>query len=417
MEQKEPKITLRGQKKKGRTLLAILLAALVLVGGVCAFFAIYLGQNSAPPQVELPTPTPTPTPTPDGEEEPDDAPVIASPARKEGVYSILVVGLDYPQNSRNTDVLMLCSFDTVSGAVNIMQIPRDIYVTDPLATRGTKINNIFNLACFDYQNKTPADEFSKDAMYHYGMSYLKSKITALFSVPIDFHVSFNTVMYRSLLEVVCPITVTVPFDMDYDDSSQNLHIHLKAGTQQLNAEQAEGFSRFRQNNAGQSLLEGDFTRVDLQKQVLAAIADKVLTSISLPQAQAFVGQIINNVETNMTLDNCIWFFERALSLYASGTMTLDSIRMYDLPCYIPSIATIQNKLGIFAAYGFMEKHLGYTVEILNRAFRLTEAEITADMLGYDDPEGWPITSCDHSDTEGKSLQELLDNPIDLQLYG
>lgn len=47
MEQKEPKITLRGQKKKGRTLLAVLLAALVLIGGVCAFFAIYLGDRKS----------------------------------------------------------------------------------------------------------------------------------------------------------------------------------------------------------------------------------------------------------------------------------------------------------------------------------------------------------------------------------
>lgn len=336
--------------------------------------------------------------------------------RKEGVYSFLVVGLDNPKNSRNTDVLMLCNFDTENGGINILQIPRDSYVIDPLMPTGGKLNNVFNRAAADYEEKNPG---ASDAdVYHYAMDYLCKKVSSLFCVPIDFHISFNTLMYRELLELVCPITVNVPFDMDYDDPTQDLHIHLKAGVQQLDPEQAEGFSRFRQNNDGSGLTEGDFSRVDLQKITLAAIAEKFLTETTLPNAHAVVGSIINNIETDLTLDNCVWFMQKALSLYASGTMTLDSIRMYDLPCKVPSPAECQRLLGInyLVSYGFMEKSMGYTLEVINKAFNLTEVEITAEMLGYEeavDLGGY----CDHSDTLGHSIQEILTAPPDVHLYG
>ena len=37
------------------------------------------------------------------------------------------------------------------------------------------------------------------------------------------------------------VTFDVPIDMNYDDTSQNLHIHLKAGEQKLDGDKAEYF--------------------------------------------------------------------------------------------------------------------------------------------------------------------------------
>ncbi|MBQ2252782.1 MAG: LCP family protein, partial [Clostridia bacterium] len=308
---------------------------------------------------------------------------------------------------------MLCSFDTVKGNVNVMQIPRDIYVVDELCPAGGKINNVFSLAARDYREQNP--DATADAEFEYAMGYLCDKIGDLFAVPVDFYVSFNTLMYRELLEIVCPITVDVPFDMDYDDPTQDLHIHLKAGVQQLDPEQAEGFSRFRQNNGGHSgLPEGDFSRVDLQKITLAAIAEKFFSNFSLPSAHALAGTVWNNLDTDLEMNECIWFLQQALTLYTEGTMTLDSIRMYDLPCKVPSPAECAALLGVnyTVSYGFMETSLGYTLEILNKAFNTKDTPITAEMLGY--VEAVEIGGyCDHSDTEGQSLQGILDNPPDV----
>ena len=46
--------------------------------------------------------------------------------RKEGYYTFLVCGMD--DVSKNTDVMMLVSLDTVNDEINILQIPRDTFV-------------------------------------------------------------------------------------------------------------------------------------------------------------------------------------------------------------------------------------------------------------------------------------------------
>ncbi len=404
-EQAPQKVQLKRRKKHLRPAGILLIALAVLIVGVPLVFGGYLLFGVKPPEVD----------TPAGDENPVNylPPEIVDTGRREGVYSFLIVGLDHPDMSRNTDVLMLCNYDTTSGSVNIMQIPRDTYVVDELCPAGGKINNIYNLAARSIAEENP--NLSQTELETKAMKRLCAKISALFCVPVDFYIAFDTVVYRELLEIVCPITIDVPFDMDYDDSKQGLHIHLKAGVQELNAEQAEGFSRFRQNNGRlNGLPEGDFSRVDLQKMVLAAIAKKLFSEFSVQTAVESAQAVWKNLKTDLSENNCIWFIKQTLTLYASGTLTLDDIRMYDLPCKVPTPAECGALLGLdySIAYGFMETSFGYTLTILNRAFNVYNAEITEEMLGYEeavDLGGY----CDHSDTEGQSLQGTIDNPPDL----
>ena len=55
-----------------------------------------------------------------------------------------------------------------------------------------------------------------------------------------------------LVDEIGGVEFDVPIDMNYDDSTQDLAIHLKKGVQKLNGEQAEGLVRFRKNNNGTS---------------------------------------------------------------------------------------------------------------------------------------------------------------------
>lgn len=425
---KDQKTVFSGKRNQSIAPWKIALAAgLTVIIGLTIFILIASGViqlgaigPSAPIQYQ---PSSNPPAEPGGaEQEEQSLPPALAADRVDGVYSCLIVGLDHPLSSRNTDVLMLCKLDLNTGEVNVLQLPRDIYVDDPLMegagklryvssdptteNRICKLNNVFNLA---YQAKKEQNPNASDEeLFNYAIGYLKNKISSMLAVPIDFHVAFNTKEYRSLLDIIQPITVEVPFDMDYDDPSQNLSIHLKAGLQELDAEQAEGFSRFRQNNAdvGGELAEGDFTRVNLQKIALTAIAQKFFSSTTLPQAHAFVSSVWQSIHTDLTLGNCTWLLEKALTLYSESTMNFSTIRLYDLPCYIPSTATCMS-LGYTQDYGFMEKDLGYTVTILNQAFNVYgKSEITEEYLNYTPP--FNVDYCDHHDTEGYSLQELID---------
>lgn len=55
-----------------------------------------------------------------------------------------------------------------------------------------------------------------------------------------------------------------PYNMDYDDPTQDLHIHYKKGMQHLNGEDAVKVLRWRKNNSGESLSVGDVGRVEVQ---------------------------------------------------------------------------------------------------------------------------------------------------------
>ncbi len=55
---------------------------------------------------------------------------------------------------------------------------------------------------------------------------------------IKYYVTIDTAALRHLVDAIGGVTFNVPINMDYDDSSQDLYIHLKAGEHLLNGEQS-----------------------------------------------------------------------------------------------------------------------------------------------------------------------------------
>jgi anionic cell wall polymer biosynthesis LytR-Cps2A-Psr (LCP) family protein len=65
-------------------------------------------------------------------------------------------------------------------------------------------------------------------------------------------------------------------NMNYDDDSQNLHIHFEKGeTVHLDGEKAEEFFRWRKNNNGTGLAEGDLGRIENQHMFIEKVIDKL----------------------------------------------------------------------------------------------------------------------------------------------
>ena len=83
---------------------------------------------SAEPTAE---PTPTPEPMPEG--------TAFENSRKDGVYTMLLVGLD--QMSGSTDTILVGRFDTVKHEVNLVSIPRDTITNTDTDVR--KINSVY----------------------------------------------------------------------------------------------------------------------------------------------------------------------------------------------------------------------------------------------------------------------------------
>jgi hypothetical protein len=91
--------------------------------------------------------------------------------------------------------------------------------------------------------------------------------------------------------------------MDYDDTSQDLHIHLKAGEQELDGDKAEQLVRFRHNNNGTSYPEeygdNDIGRMRTQREFIM----QVIKQTAKPGNIFKIGEILDvaeeYVETNI----------------------------------------------------------------------------------------------------------------------
>ncbi|NTV88923.1 MAG: LCP family protein [Clostridiales bacterium] len=165
----------------------------------------------------------------------------------EGSKNILILGED--KVSFLYDTIGIVSIDSKGGILEIIMIPRDFYIQynqktlDLIAEDGKadepgiyKINYTHHVGTLlKYEGR-----FNSSSI-----SYLADVVEAKFGIHLDDYVKVNLSGFKSLIDTMGGVEITVPYDMNYDDPVQDLHIHLKKGTQLLDGEGAEGFARFR----------------------------------------------------------------------------------------------------------------------------------------------------------------------------
>ena len=144
---------------------------------------------------------------------------------------VLLLGISTDQdNVELTDTIIVASYNPNTQKATLLSNPRDTYTGKNIAkaTAYEKINAL-------YGRKHRPDETLKAV----------NDITGL---GIEYYVVVKTEALIKLVDVIGGVTFNVPIDMDYDDESQDLHIHLKAGEQLLDGDKAEQLVRFRHSN-------------------------------------------------------------------------------------------------------------------------------------------------------------------------
>ncbi len=162
------------------------------------------------------------------------------------ICNFLLLGTD--KAAGLSDVIMLVSVNLDSGAINFMQIPRDTYFE--CGSTYKKLNG------------APKTIGSVEV-------FAKSLSEAL-GININYYLSLGLETVVKMVDFVSGIEVDVPFDMDYDDNSQSLSIHLKAGKQVLDGKSAVEFLRYR---AG--YITGDLGRINAQKLFMNAFVKRI----------------------------------------------------------------------------------------------------------------------------------------------
>lgn len=242
-----------------------------------------------------PTPTPTATPVPT----PTPTPKVEV-VRREGVYTLLVVGRD--KVGMNTDTIMVIRLDTVEGTVNVVSIPRDTLVNVPWAVK--KANSIYG---------------------NTGIEGLVDGIEDLIGFSIDNYVVVNTFIFQQVIDSMGGVYFNVPMYMDYDDPDQDLHIHLNAGYQYLNGAQAEGVIRFRQNNDGSGYGQGDLRRIETQQAFLKTVAEQLLSIGNIGNLPYLIDLVVQYTDTDLTNANIAFYAQEFFKLKSGA------VRFYTMP--------------------------------------------------------------------------------------
>ncbi len=195
--------------------------------------------------------------------------------------TILCLGVDqnwtddnlmYTKGARS-DTIFVISLDKYGSRAGVVSIPRDtwVYLGDEVGYE-EKINSAFAVG---------------------GLALSRKVIEKFLGVKIDHYVILKVQATKKLVDAFGGLYINVEKDMDYDDNWGHLHIHLKAGPQRLNGEQAVGYARFRNDE------EGDWGRIRRQQQVMQALVRELKTPANLPRLNKIAMIIKKNIETDM----------------------------------------------------------------------------------------------------------------------
>ena len=229
--------------------------------------------------------------------------------------NVAVLGVD--KEETRTDVMFVVHFDSKSGKLALLSVPRDtrVKITNELyeylsekgkyipSGRTCKINEVHA-----YAGKEKGDYFSVLQMEE------------LLGIHIDNYVKITTDGFRNLVDAVGGVDVDVPQAMNYEDPYQDLYIHLDAGMQHLDGDKAEQLVRFRKYR------EGDVARVRVQQMFLKELGKKMLSTESIiKNLPSLMKTFYNDVTTDFTLSDCVKYAN-----YVSD-ISMDNVTMDTLP--------------------------------------------------------------------------------------
>ena len=257
-----------------------LLGVFALIG--IALYCVYMLWEKAP-DVEPEAPKAISTEkTSDSDVEP------VSPDRQQDIYTILLVGND--DGNGNTDTIVVGRLDTVNHTMDFVSIPRDTLVNLDWNVR--KINAV-------YAGTANSGGVAIDG--------LKTQIRNLIGFNVDCYAVIDLDVFVETVDLMGGVWFDVPQAMHYEDPGQNLYIHIDAGYQCLNGEQAMGVVRYRSGYAN-----GDLGRIEMQQQFLKAVATQFIRLGNIPNISQVVSLLAKNMDTDLSAANIAFFLRQAL---------------------------------------------------------------------------------------------------------
>lgn len=215
---------------------------------------------------------------------------------------VLVLGVSEDISAKLTDTIMLCGYNPSTQKAFMLSIPRDTFVG---------------------KNEASANGYDKiNAQFQKSAEKTVETVELLTGVKIDHYVIVRNISITSIFECIGSIEFDVPINMNYDDPTQDLHIHLKKGMQTLEPEQIEQLLRFRHNNDGSSYPsswgDNDYGRMRTQREFIKAAMNQVISLQNIGKLKDIASMVYTNLQTNMSGYQVLDYVPHALKFNTSN---------------------------------------------------------------------------------------------------
>ena len=208
--------------------------------------------------------------------------------------TLLFVGTD---NNGGADTIFTYRMSESKGKAYIVAIPRDTKTAD-----GQKISSLL--------------------VQENGDAKLIQAVSEITTQPVADYVRMDLTAIETVIDTLDGITFDVPQNMDYEDSVQDLSIHLKAGEQVLSGNDALGLLRYRQGYPQQ-----DLSRIEVQQAFLQEMFQQKCNPAYLKEIPEILETTKGHVVTNLTITDIA---EYGKKLYECKQKGIDTLKLYTL---------------------------------------------------------------------------------------
>jgi LCP family protein required for cell wall assembly len=234
--------------------------------------------------------------------------------------NILLLGIGGPghDGADLTDTIMLASIDPISDRVQLISIPRDLWV---------------HISSDGYQKINAAYAYGKEAsrsknnvgQEQDGLALLdKTLQPVLDGVNINYHVILDFAAFKQMVDAVGGITVNVPESL-YDPTiaweNHNNPVIAKKGPQAFNGQQALLYSRSRETSS-------DFARAERQRLIITALKQKVFSAgtFSNPiRISSLLDSLGQNVYTDFSSRDIRCLYRQMSTIPSNSIASLDMV--------------------------------------------------------------------------------------------
>ena len=292
---KKPSRLTKGQK----WLLAVAIILAVVLLGVVAWDALFVKPDLPGNGTQ-----PDGTPTENGIDYGDGVqPRVSGERKSQDYYTVLILGRD-TGGGGNTDTMLLASYDVTNQKATVMSIPRDTMVNIPDDIK--RINAVYNYGGGGEK----------------GIRALYKEISQLVGFAPDYQVIVEWEAVGKIVDAMGGVYFDVPRDMNYDDPYQNLSIHQTKGYRLLSGDDAMQVLRYRHDNRKNGKMlgyaDGDLGRIKTQQGLLKAMIEQLMSLKNITKVNEFIKVFNENVETDLSLQNMLWFAKQAFLGNSSG---------------------------------------------------------------------------------------------------